>query len=190
VLSSFPLRRCEPRAHHRGMRLLVSYATAHGSTQQVAEAIAARLSTAGFDVTTRAAGDVADVASYDASVVGSAVHNQRWLPPAAALVARLRDYPTRPLWTFSVCTIGETTSFLGPRLSRLARSRRPLPSGAAEPDARHRFFAGAIERSHWNILGRLFFAVTRGTYGDHRDWEDIDRWADMIATHLAREDTG
>jgi len=172
------------------MTVLVAYATAHGSTKQVAEAIAMQLRSAGLDVTIRAAGDVTDVASYDAVVLGSAVHNQRWLTPASTLAAELREHPGRPLWMFSVCTVGETSSFLGPRLSRLVRRRRPLPEDVAVPGARHRFFAGAIERSHWNVLGRAFFAVTGGRYGDHRDWADIGRWADTIATDLAGGATG
>lgn len=172
------------------MTVLVAYATAHGSTKQVAEAIAGRLRTAGLDVTIRAAGDVVEVASYDAVVLGSAVHNRRWLTPASALAAELREHPERRLWAFSVCTVGETTSFLGPRLSRLARSRRTPPDDVATSGAPHRFFAGAIEKSHWNLVGRLFFAVTGGRYGDHRDWADIDRWADTIAADLTREGTG
>ena len=41
-----------------------------------------------------------------------------------------------------------------------------------------------IEKEHWNLTGRLFFSVTGGHYGDHRDWADIDRWADGIAAEL------
>lgn len=166
------------------MHVLVAYATAHGSTKQVAEAIAERLRTAGLVVTVRAAGDVVDVASYDAVVLGSAMHHQRWLTPASALAAELREHPGHPLWVYSVCTVGETTSFLGPRLSRLARRRRTPPDDVVASGVPHRFFAGAIERTHWDLVGRLFFAVTGGHYGDHRDWADIDRWADTIAAEL------
>lgn len=169
------------------MNLLVAYATAHGSTKQVAEAIGERLRSAGFDVTVKAADDVTDVASFDAVVLGSAVHNARWLTPASALAAELRKHPARPLWLFSVCTIGETSSFLGPRMSRLARRRRPQPDEAAESGAPHRFFAGAIEKSHWSRIGRMSFVVAGGHYGDHRDWADIDRWADTIAADLAED---
>jgi menaquinone-dependent protoporphyrinogen oxidase len=167
------------------MNILVAYATAHGSTHQVADAIAARLTAAGLDVTVRAAGDVTDVAYFDAVVLGSAVHNGRWLTPAADLAKRLRDLPARPLWLFSVCTIGETTSFLGPRLSSIARRRRPLPEVVEASGAPHRYFAGVIEKDHWNLAGSWFFTLTGGHYGDHRDWADIDAWADAIAAELA-----
>jgi menaquinone-dependent protoporphyrinogen oxidase len=162
------------------MTVLVAYASAHGSTKGVAEAIARQLSEAGVSVDLHAADDVADLRAYDAVVLGSAIHNGQWLTPASKLLIDIGRDPTRPLWLFSVCTIGDTTSFLPPRVSRLARRARKLPPGIAESAATHRFFAGVIEKSHWNALGRLFFLVTGGRYGDQRDWADIDHWTNEI----------
>lgn len=173
--------------HNRTVNVLVAYATAHGSTKQVAEAIAERMRAANLVADVRAADDVADPSSYAAVILGSAVHNGRWLTPASTLLSELREHATRPLWVFSVCTVGETTSFLGPRVSRLARRRRKLPIDLTESEVPHRFFAGVIEKTHWNVAGRVFFVVTGGRYGDHRDWSDINRWADMIAADLTGE---
>jgi menaquinone-dependent protoporphyrinogen oxidase len=166
------------------MTVLVAYATAHGSTTGVAQAVAEQLSQAGLLVDVRAADDVSDVRAYDASVLGSAIHNGRWLTPASELLTEIGRGPRRPLWLFSVCTVGETTSFLGPRLSRLARRARKLPPDVAALGAPHRFFAGVIEKSHWNAVGRLFFLATGGRYGDHRDWADIEQWAMDIIVAL------
>ena len=166
------------------MTVLVAYASTHGSTKGVAQAVAEQLSTAGVLVDVRAADDVSDVRAYDAAVLGSAIHNGRWLTPASTLLTELGREPRRPLWLFSVCTVGETTSFLGPRLSRLARRARKLPPYVAASGAPHRFFAGVIEKSHWNTVGRLFFLATRGRYGDHRDWADIEQWAVEIIVAL------
>ena len=52
----------------------------------------------------------------------------------------------------------------------------------------HRGFAGAIERSHWSLPGHLFLTVLGGRYGDHRDWDEIDEWADTIALQLQSTD--
>jgi menaquinone-dependent protoporphyrinogen oxidase len=169
------------------MTVLVAYASAHGSTQGVAEAIARGLERSGVGVEVRAAADVGPVAGYQGVVLGSAIHNGRWLTPALLLLADVRSHGPRALWLFSVCTIGDTTSFLGPRLSRLGRRSRKLPPGVAEVEAPHRWFAGAIARSHWGAAGRLFFTATGGRYGDHRDWDDIDAWATTIAASLTSE---
>jgi menaquinone-dependent protoporphyrinogen oxidase len=55
------------------MRILVAYATGHGSTRGVAERIAARL---GEAAELRAADQVDDVEAYDAVVFGSPVYNR------------------------------------------------------------------------------------------------------------------
>ncbi|MGB6059728.1 MAG: flavodoxin domain-containing protein [Microthrixaceae bacterium] len=166
------------------MAVLVAYATAHGSTKGVAGRISEQLRAEGISVDLRAADDVSDLSGYSAVVLGSAIHNSRWLTPAAALLTRINEKDAVPLWLFSVCTIGETTSFLGPRLSRIARQRRPLPADVAGAGGEHRFFAGQIEKSHWNFLGRAFFLLSGGSYGDHRDWDDIDQWARSISAVL------
>lgn len=166
------------------MTVLVAYATAHGSTKQVAARIGERLREGGLDADVRAADDVDDLSAYDAMVLGSAIHNGRWLTSASALLEQIGEHPARPLRLFSVCTVGETTSFLGPRSSRLARRHRELPPDVARSGGPHRYFAGVIEKWHWNRLGGLFFLVTGGRYGDHRDWADIERWADAIAADL------
>ena len=172
------------------MTVLVAYATAHGSTKGVAGRIADRLQGLGNAVDLRAADDVTEMSGYSAVVLGSAIHNGRWLTPASELLTRVRGRDGQPMWLFSVCTVGETTSFLGPRVSRLARRRRQLPADVAESGRAHRFFAGAIERSHWSWFGRVFFVLTGGHYGDHRDWEDIDRWADRIGASLTSDVAG
>jgi menaquinone-dependent protoporphyrinogen oxidase len=48
----------------------------------------------------------------------------------------------------------------------------------------HRSFAGAIERSHWPLTGHLFLRALGGRYGDHRNWDAIEQWADEIARSL------
>jgi menaquinone-dependent protoporphyrinogen oxidase len=166
------------------MTVLIAYATAHGSTKGVAQAVAEVLSRAGVLVDVRAADDVIDIGAYEAAILGSAIHNGRWLTPASKLLTELDREPRLPVWLFSVCTVGETTSFLGPRLSRLARRARRLPPDVAALGAPHRFFAGVIEKSHWNAVGRLVFRVTGGHDGDQRDWADIEQWAREILVTL------
>jgi len=48
----------------------------------------------------------------------------------------------------------------------------------------HRDFAGAVDRPHWNLAGHLFLRAFGVSYCDHREWRDIDTWADGIARQL------
>lgn len=119
-----------------------------------------------------------------------AIHNQKWLPPAVDFIsAHASELAGRPVWLFSVCSLGETNSFFNERVARAMRRRRKEQAIVSEVrpglDPRdHRHFAGAIERSHWSLVGNLFLRLIGGTYGDHRDLPDIDRWADGIAASL------
>jgi menaquinone-dependent protoporphyrinogen oxidase len=163
-------------------RILVTYATAAGSTSGVAERIAGTLQAAGADVACRPAGPDADLRSFGAFVVGSAVHNMAWLQPALDLLVRV-DETGRPVWCFSVGGIqprGRVTRAMTDReLQRIAQS---FPRSLALRD--HRMFGGIIDMRHTPLWGRLFFRATGGRPGDHRDWASIQAWGERIAADL------
>ena len=172
------------------MRVLVGYATAHGSTAGIAARIGERLAGAGCEVDVRSVDEIEAVDGYGAVVLGSAVHDATWLPPAKAFVRRQRTaLARRPVWLFSVSSVGDTSSFLSPGVAGALRQIRNEPKvvtrfrraiGARD----HHNFAGAIERPQWGFKGRLFLKASGGRYGDHRDWEDVDGWAAGIARSL------
>jgi menaquinone-dependent protoporphyrinogen oxidase len=173
------------------MHVLVGYASAYGSTKGIAEAIGDRLASSGHAVDVRPLHEeLTPLEGYDAVVLGSAIHNQRWLPQAAAFIwSHDSALAVRPVWLFSVSSVGGTSSFFGRRIAALMRRIRPEPKGVAKyrqvlHPRDHRNFAGAVERTHWDLLGNLFLRALGGTYGDHRDWDDIARWADEIAHQL------
>ena len=172
------------------MRVLVAYASAYGSTKGIAEQIGDRLASTGTDVDVRRVDDVEGIDGYDAVVLGSAVHGGAWLPDAAAFAqASAAALTDRPVWLFSVSSVGDTSAFFGPRVARfMRRARHETKETAALRQAfcprGHHNFAGAIARSHWGRLANVFFRVFRGSYGDHRDWHDVEAWADTIAAHL------
>jgi menaquinone-dependent protoporphyrinogen oxidase len=172
------------------MKVVVGYASAHGSTKGVATEIADRLTRAGMQVDVRPIDELHAIDGYVAVVLGSAIHDMAWLPQAATFVRSHRaDLASRPVWLFSVSSVGDTTSFFGPRVGQLMRRMRKEPKQIAEwrliiRPRDHRNFAGAVERSHWNLGGHLFLKTFGGNYGDHRDWRDIDAWADDIARQL------
>lgn len=176
------------------MQVLVCFATAHGSTETIARRIADRIRDAGATVEVRTLESVAAFEGFDAVVAGSAVHDGRWLPSAAEkLLEHTRVLQERPVWLFSVSTLGETSSAFGPRLARALTSARSDSKelvrlrGAIHPRG-HRHFAGVIRREDWGVAGHLFLRLVGGRYGDHRDIEDIDTWANDIARALvARE---
>ena len=65
--------------------VLVVYASAHGSTQEIAEYITARLAGSGLRVQAHSVVDAPDPAAFDAVVIGSAIHDRAWLPGARSM---------------------------------------------------------------------------------------------------------
>jgi menaquinone-dependent protoporphyrinogen oxidase len=173
---------------HRGdvMDILVGYATAHGSTRGVAQRLAARLGEAGLKVEARPVEAVEDADAYRAFVLGSAVHGQAWLDPAKDFVRTNLDVLTdRPVWLFSV---GMPGALRGP-WKRLAAREIPvivesLPGNLPHRD--HRLFSGVVTRAQLPLVGRILFHLLGGRFGDYRDWNAIDAWADRIADEVAR----
>lgn len=164
--------------------VLVGYATAAGSTRGVAERIAARLRDSGLPVTCRALGPDVRPADFGAWVLGSAVHDMAWLPPAIEFLQRAAEVPARPCWAFSVAGLSPT----GPLRRRMAaqevrRVQRGFPPELALRD--HQLFVGVLDTSRVNAAGRAFWRAIGGRPGDQRDWPAIDRWARQVAAGCA-----
>ncbi len=70
------------------MTVLVTYASKHGSTQGIAEAIGGRLRERGLDAEVRPVGEVNGLERYDALVIGSAVYLGSWRKEAHAFLDR------------------------------------------------------------------------------------------------------
>lgn len=64
------------------MRVLVLYASWHGSTADITHRITAILADAGAETQVMPVSRGPDPGDYDAVVIGSAVHNQAWSPEA------------------------------------------------------------------------------------------------------------
>ncbi|MFR9807275.1 flavodoxin domain-containing protein [Pseudonocardia sp. RS010] len=178
------------------MIALIAFATRHGSTEGVADRLGRGLRSSGIAAEVRPVAELTDLAGYDAVVLGSAVHNGRWLPEAREFALRnaatLRE---RPTWLFSVGTLGDQESMIAPAVARALRAlRTETPEVTALRSAihprEHRNFAGAIARGDWSRAGDVFLRVLGGHHGDHRNWPAIDAWAADIAARLTTASTG
>lgn len=161
-------------------RVLVTAASRHDSTREIAEAIAAGLRERGIDAQMLPLADVSTLAGYDAVVLGSAVYMGRWLAEvrrfAQVHTSRLGSIPT---WLFSSGPLGPADHIFPagepadvPVLLRLTRARG------------HRTFAGRLEMKRLHFTERAMARAVHAPEGDSRDWEAIDRFAGEIAEAL------
>ena len=160
------------------MKLLVSAASRHGATTEVADAIAAALTAAGVDAVLIQPADVTTLDGFDGAVIGSAVYVGRWLEPARELVERHRDALTAiPVWLFSSGPVGDPPKPIEDPID--APTMRGLV-GARE----HRVIPGQIDKKRLGLGERAILAAVRAPEGDFRPWAEIDAWALEIAEAL------
>ncbi len=165
------------------MRILISAASKHGATAQIAQAVADALAEEGFDTVVTSAEQVTSFAGFDAVVLGSAVYMGHWLAPAREVAERLaREAPGRPVWLFSSGPLGDP-----PKPEQDAVDVAPL---LAATEARgHQVFGGRIVRKQLSFPERAVTAALRVADRDDRDWTEIAAWARRIAETLRTETT-
>jgi menaquinone-dependent protoporphyrinogen oxidase len=175
------------------MKVLIAYASRHGATRGIAEKIADTLRRHELDVSLQPVDAAADVATYDAFVIGAAAYYNRWMKEAARFVRDHRDLlADRPVWLFSSGPVGtdlvddkgrnvleaaepkefeEFVALIGPRADRVF-------FGAYDPDNPPTDLAERVVRMLPAIKKLL-------PTGDFRDWAEIEAWAEGIAAELA-----
>lgn len=86
------------------MKVLIAYASAHGSTAEIAVFMERILSAYDLDVTVQSAGEVTSVDGYDAVIAGSAAQGGMWLHDMSQFLAHHQDaLATRPFYFFLTC---------------------------------------------------------------------------------------
>ena len=160
------------------MKILVTAATRHGSTREIATLIAALLDDAGLEADVVEPDDVVSLAGYDAAVIGSAVYLGRWLEPARQAIERCRgEFAGRRVWLFSCGPLGDPAQPDGEPSDVEALQ---MATGAID----HRVFPGRLIKSELGLGERVVVAGVRAPYGDYRPWDDITTWARGIANRL------
>lgn len=162
-------------------RILVSAASRHGATAEIADAIAGALRDAGFEADLRPPAEVDSLEGYDAVILGSAVYAGRWIDDARHFADRHRPaLMERPTWLFSSGPIGEP----------LAPTEAPVDGVRLEASlvARdHRVFPGRINGSDLSWVERTITRMVKASDGDFRDWEAVRGWATQVAAELVPE---
>jgi menaquinone-dependent protoporphyrinogen oxidase len=163
------------------MKVLVTAASRHGATTEIAARIAEVLRTRGHVVQLQAPDDVLSLDGVGAVVVGSAVYTGRWLKPARHFAARfLGDLTGRKVWLFSSGPVGDPAFPHQPvnDLSDLVGR-----TGARS----HAVFAGKLDTSVLGPVERLAVRAVRVAPGDYRNWAAVAAWATTIADTLDAE---
>jgi menaquinone-dependent protoporphyrinogen oxidase len=160
------------------MKVLVTAASKHGATAEIAGVIRAVLEQEGLSVDLIAPEDVERVDGYDAVVLGSGVYAGHWLKPAKEFVRRYEaELQDRPVFVFSSGPVGAPPkeSDEPAEIPALDASTHPID---------HRVFGGRITPSQLGPFEKLIVKVVKAPMIDDRPWEEIADWAKEIARYL------
>jgi menaquinone-dependent protoporphyrinogen oxidase len=193
------------------VHVLVAYATRHGSTAEVAEAVAAELRGPDVQVTVKQITGGLRAEAYDAVVIGAPMI-MGWHKDASRFLKRnqaaLAGRPTACFATAASLTEvqekpGAVPLFSDPWLVKAPRrsDRLSYKERYASPDHYFRdivgdcsgvrfvgvaLFGGSVDLTAMNILEKLFvLAVVGGKPGDLRNWEAIKGWGREMRPLLA-----
>lgn len=164
-------------------KILVTYASKRGATEEIADAIVEVLKNDGLDVILLPVSSVTSIEGYDAIILGSAVYIGQWMRDANKFVKEyLDDLSHIPTWIFSSGPTGEGNPSdlmngfqypekLEPYISRINLQEAIL-------------FHGALDMTELNWLERRMIKTVEAPLGDFRNWHSIKLWAQHIADSL------
>ncbi len=171
-----------------GVKILVAYATRYGSTREVAEVVGATLADHGADVVVRPTTDVADVAGYEAVVLGAPFYLGSMLKDAARFLERHRSTLERmPLAIFTLGPVRASDD--------IAEAAGQLDKAIADLEWLHpvsaEMFVGAYDPERLRLADRLIaMPPASPMHGlgahDDRDWDAIRTWAAALPAKVQR----
>jgi menaquinone-dependent protoporphyrinogen oxidase len=165
--------------------VLVGYATRYGSTQEVAEAVAATLRARGLEVAIEPMRKVRTLDQYRAVVLGAPLYVFHWHKDALHFLARHREALTaRPVAVFALGPFHEEEKeFQGSREQlekELVKFPWLIPAAIA-------IFGGKFDPAKLTFPHNLVPALKNMPASDIRDWTAIRAWANTLAAQFQPE---
>jgi len=165
------------RVQREPRRVLVAYASKHGSTGEIAEVIAVILRAGGLAADVVPAARVRSLDGYGAVILGSGLYSATWLRDANRFVRTHRaGLSGLPVWLYSSGPLDRSADFDDiPMTAHVSEAVGDLPIRG------HRTFGGRLREDAPEVAAGIL--ATHRT-GDYRDWDAVRAWAGEIASSL------
>jgi menaquinone-dependent protoporphyrinogen oxidase len=162
--------------------VLVGYATRYGSTQEVAEAVAATLREQGLAVDIQSMRQVRTLDQYHAIVLGAPLYMFHWHKDALHFLARHREALTaRPVAVFALGPFHADEKEYQAVREQLDKELAKFPWLTPRAIA---IFGGKFDPQKLTFPHNLVPALKNMPASDVRDWTAIRAWASDLAATL------
>ncbi|HEU5383580.1 MAG TPA: flavodoxin domain-containing protein [Ktedonobacteraceae bacterium] len=162
--------------------ILVTYATRYGSTQEVAETVAATLREGGFVVDIQPMREVRSLEGYSTVVLGAPLYMFRWHKDALHFLARYREaLMKRSVAAFALGPFHDEEKEYQEVRRELEKELAKFPWLTPRTIA---IFGGKFDPQKLTFPHNLLPALKNMPPSDARDWETIRTWANDLAVQL------
>jgi menaquinone-dependent protoporphyrinogen oxidase len=169
------------------MKILVAYASGHGSTAEVARFIGDVLKEHDVDAVVSSVEQVTSVDSYDAFILGSPIYGGMWRTEFSQFLEKFKSQlSTKPVYLWIMCI--RVLESDGREISLQEYVYQPVLKAIGVKEVE--VFAGKLNldqidwNERWTLAARYEGDTLPGSRNDdYRDWSAIRAWA----THLRDE---
>jgi menaquinone-dependent protoporphyrinogen oxidase len=182
-MTSKPERNILPKEKMMPDTILIAYATRSGSTQEVAEIIAATLRDGGLDVDVRPVQQVQTLDGYRAVVIGAPLYMSDWLKDASNFLSRHRAaLATRSVAVFA---LGPTEDKEKDWTTTRQQFDKVLSKFSWLTPVAAELFGGKFDPARLTFPYSLIPGLKQMPVSDIRDWDAIRAWANMLPEKFA-----
>ncbi len=162
--------------------ILVAYATQYGSTQEVAEAVAAVLRDSGVEVDLQRAGKVRTLEGYRAVVLGAPLYMFHWHKDALGFLSRHRAaLVQKPVALFALGPINNVEKEFQDARAMLDKE---LVKFTWLKPVSIEIVGGKLDPAKFRFPHNLIPAMRSMPASDIRNWEAIRAWANSLPAKL------
>jgi menaquinone-dependent protoporphyrinogen oxidase len=164
-------------------KVLVTYASKYGSTEEIASKICEILKNHQLNVDCISIEEVSEIGTYDAVIIGSAVYIGKWRKTAVNFLKKnVKQLSAKKTWIFSTGPTGEGDPVellkgwkIPSSLEEVMQNLKPLDI---------KVFNGKLSEEKLSFMDKFIINKVKAPKGDFIDWKDIENWATAIAGKL------
>jgi len=164
-------------------KVLITYATKHGSTEEIAYRIGDVISNHGFDTDVLNVLNVKDISAYHTVVLGSAVYIGQWRKSSARFLKENEtELAKKRVWLFSTGPTGDGDPEELMKGWKFPEGLQAIADKIQPIDVK--VFHGVLDKAKLNTLEKMTIKMVKAPMGDFRKWSDVENWAIDISRQL------